>query len=78
MAGWTHLLAFEKDKEDDRLIIHADSEGVRILIKSLNHLLDKIEKGTADHDHLMTDDWGGWELSNENKIKKIKLNSSIM
>ena len=67
-----HLLTFEKDKEDDQLFIHADSEGIRILLKSLNHLLDKIENGMIDHDHLMTDDWGGWELSNEIQDKEGK------
>ena len=59
-----HLLTFEKSTDSDELIIHADSDGLKILIKSLKQLLEKTESGKTDHDHLMTDKWGGWELSN--------------
>ena len=58
-----HLLSFEIDAEGEQLFIHADPEGLRVLIRSLTRLLDHAENGRAEHDHILTEEWGGGELS---------------
>ena len=54
-----YTLTFEIS-EGNSIEIHADSEGLKMLIQ----ILQKTFK-TGDHEHLMTEDWGGDELSNE-------------
>lgn len=60
-----HLLTFEHDAKDEVLRIHADSEGLAKLIATLQRLKEKADQGKPDHDHLMTEAWGGTELSPE-------------
>lgn len=64
------MLTFESNKNDGLLEIHGDREG---LLKLARHLNKLAEKDSADHIHLMTDDWGGSGLSNETQGE----NSSI-
>jgi hypothetical protein len=45
------------------IFVHADHGGLTKLISSLERLKQNIEAGVCDHDHLMTDDWGGSQLS---------------
>lgn len=64
------MLTFEWDKDSEKLEIHADSEGLQELakqIKKLEHI-----KGN-EHLHLMTEDWGGNELSGDKQNEKSEL-----
>jgi hypothetical protein len=47
------------------LFIHADEKGLDILIKSLEEIRNKVRAKELEHDHLMTEDWGGRELTSE-------------
>ena len=64
------MLTFEWDKGDQKLEIHADSEGLR-------HLLNQVEKLVCvkgnEHLHLMTEDWGGEDLSDDKQNAKSEL-----
>jgi len=62
-----HTLTFELD-EDNQLFIYGDEKGLRYLIGRLERLLAQTEAGQLDHDHLMTVDWGGNELSSESQV----------
>jgi len=59
-----HLLTFELSKDKDELFVHGDAQGLRFLAKNLIQLADHADLGQYDHTHLMTEDWGGLELSN--------------
>ncbi|HEX8287808.1 MAG TPA: Imm32 family immunity protein [Pyrinomonadaceae bacterium] len=63
--GNDYLLAFELNKDKDELEIFTDSSGLKLLIEELNKLLNSAEKGNNDHTHLMTEDWGGNELTSK-------------
>ncbi len=54
-----YLLTFELAKNKDELEIHTDLSGLKLLIEELNKLLKSAEKGVNDHNHLMTEEWGG-------------------
>lgn len=54
------LLTFEINNEQKSIEIHANAEGVA----ALKYWLDVALK-TNDHQHLMTPEWGGAELSSE-------------
>jgi hypothetical protein len=54
------LLTFEINSELDCVEIHANAEGIALLIRSLEVALK-----TKDHQHLMSPEWGGNELSPE-------------
>jgi hypothetical protein len=56
------MLTFESDKENDKLEIHGDKEGLLKLAKTLTEMA---EESSSEHRHLMTKDWGGSELSND-------------
>ena len=60
-----HLLAVETTDERDEVTVHADVDGLKALVKVFQALLDHAERGEPAHDHLMTADWGGRELSSE-------------
>lgn len=60
-----HLLVFETSQDGDSLTVHADAEGLRTVVKAFQRLLDHAERGNPEHDHLMTEDWGGGDLSSE-------------
>lgn len=57
-----HLLTFELNDDGDMLEIHGDRKGLEYLAE---RLLELAKEQSADHVHLMTDDWGGNGLSNE-------------
>ncbi len=61
----SHLLVFETSQDGDHVTVHADVEGLRTMVKAFQRLLDHAERGNPEHDHLMTEDWGGGELSSE-------------
>lgn len=58
-----HLLTFELDRDGDQVFIHGDPEGLRFLSLMLDRLIRAAESGEEEHEHLMTPDWGGQELS---------------
>ena len=64
-----HVLNFATNAEGDQLFIHADSAGLDTLIRSLTQLRLKLDQGDCDHDHLMTDAWGGVGLT-ERSLKE--------
>ena len=72
MAEVEHVLCFVTD-DDGQLFIHADRKGLASLIHSLQSIEKKVEMGVCEHDHLMTDDWAGNELSEKQGIEKGKL-----
>ena len=61
------LLTFERGEREDVLYVHTDLGGLENLIDELNKLLKSAQKGKSDHTHLMTEGWGGYELSSESK-----------
>jgi hypothetical protein len=58
-----HILTFELPNTGDELRIHADVAGLRYLAKKLNRLAEIAAAGRTDHEHLMTEEWGGQGLS---------------
>jgi len=64
MPKTDHLLSFATDK-DGQLFIHADIAGVDHLIRSLTHFRQKLHEGVCEHDHLMTEGWGGTGLTEQ-------------
>jgi hypothetical protein len=62
-----YLLSFELNEDKDQLQIHADENGLRLFIKQLGNLLTQTKDGHFNHDHLMTPEWGGVELSSESQ-----------
>jgi hypothetical protein len=56
------LLTIEYDSEDEILEMHLDKEGAKLLLNKIQMLLEKDENS---HEHLMTDTWGGNELTSE-------------
>jgi hypothetical protein len=65
------LLTFELSEQKDELYIHSDLNGLRNLIDELNKLLKSAEKGGNDHTHLMSEEWGGYELSSDSQGGEI-------
>lgn len=70
-----HLLTFELQLDGDCVEIHADSDGLEVFIKELLCLKQRVDNGECEHSHLMTDNWGGDDLSIEmqNKSGEYKL-----
>ncbi len=62
-----HLLSFELNANNDELLIHGDEAGLQLLSKILNSLVSQTDAGYFNHEHLMTPQWGGIELSSANK-----------
>jgi hypothetical protein len=58
-----HLLTFELSKGHDELFIHGDAAGLRKLARIALRLAEQAEAGKREHDHLMTEEWAGHELS---------------
>lgn len=56
---------------DEVVEIHADEEGIDLLIDRLMKLR---KHKTPEHDHFMTESWSGWELTE----KKQSLNSELV
>ena len=56
------MLTFESDKDNDRLEIRGDKDG---LLKLSKILTEMAQQQDTEHRHLMTEDWGGGELSND-------------
>jgi hypothetical protein len=62
------LLSFEFDEKGDCLMIHGDPDGLQKLSDWLSRLVTHTK---LEHDHLMTPQWSGHELSGQNKGGKV-------
>jgi hypothetical protein len=58
-----HFLSFSTSQEGDQVFIHADAEGLDVLIASLTRVRLKLKDDVCEHDHFMSDAWGGSDLS---------------
>jgi hypothetical protein len=58
------LLTFEVGPDGDEVRVHGDAAGLRALARRLEWLAQAAERGAYEHAHLLTEDWGGGELSN--------------
>lgn len=47
----------------DEVSIHADIAGLDFLIGRLQSIRNKLAHDECEHEHLMTESWGGWDLS---------------
>ena len=55
---------------DEIVEIHSDEEGLDLLI---DRLLALRRHKIPEHDHLMTESWAGWELTEEKQSPDSKL-----
>ena len=62
------LLTFEMNESDECLEIHGDVDGLSALIACIQKTI-----ADKDHQHLMTEAWGGSELSSEQQGANNKL-----
>jgi len=58
------MLTVEKDKDAEHIYIHGSPEKLRWLASRLEAIANEAEKSGRSHDHFMTPDWGGEELTN--------------
>ena len=65
------LLTFELSGNKVELYVHTNLNGLRNLIEELEKLLKSAEKDENDHIHLMTEEWGGYELSSESQGDEV-------
>ncbi len=72
-----HLLTFELEKDGDVLRIHGDAAGLRFLAKVLTKLGDCAANGKPEHEHLMTEEWAGHELSSVPKDPESRLLNQV-
>ena len=63
------MLTFEWDKESEQLEIHANAKGLNDLVAQLTKLASYRE----EHLHMMTEDWGGEELSSDKQNSNAEL-----
>jgi len=68
-----HLLTFELDKESEQIFIHGDPARLEYFANALLKLAAQAKKGELPHDHFMTEEWGGYELSSEPLAEDGKL-----
>jgi hypothetical protein len=66
-----YLLNFELGEKYNELFIHGDEKGLLFLIGALEKLITHTKEGHFDHDHLMTEEWGGYELSSESQGNEV-------
>ena len=69
------MLTFELTKDGDQLEIHGNREGLLLLREAVGRLLRDPMK--QDHCHLMTETWGGDELTDEKHIPDGRLLNSV-
>lgn len=70
-----YLLTFElhRDPKGDELAIHGSPEGLEKLANCLLRLVNSTKEGHFDHDHLMSDAWGGSELTSAPQSERAEL-----
>lgn len=67
------FLTFELSNKGNELFVVGDSNGLRFLAEKLTLLAEKADKGQTDHEHLMTEEWAGNELSSTPQRKDTTL-----
>lgn len=69
------MLTFElhQDPKGSTLAIHGSAEGLELLASTLLRLARNTKDGHFNHDHLMTEEWGGSELTSEPQSDKSEL-----
>lgn len=65
-----YLLTFEWDMNKETLEIHGNRKGLEKLKSVVESLLAKPD---CDHTHLMTNTWGGEELSNKKQCAENEI-----
>jgi hypothetical protein len=60
-----HMLTVEIDTKAQQVFVHGNPKGLRYLAMRLEAIASTAEAEGHSHDHLMTDAWGGKELSGE-------------
>jgi len=72
-----YLLSFEFDDNGQELFIHGDQKGLERLCDMVSKLVDHTKDGHFNHDHWMTPEWSGHELSSKNMgghvINQVKI-----
>jgi hypothetical protein len=70
-----YLLTFELHEDDKakQLAIHGSPEGLENLANILLKLVKNTKEGHFNHDHLMSDQWGGTELTSGAQSKESEL-----
>lgn len=70
-----HMLTFEllHDPKGSTLAIHGSTEGLESLANTLLRLVKNTKGGHFNHDHLMTEEWGGSELSSKPQSDESEL-----
>ena len=70
-----HMLTFElhQDPKGSTLAIHGSAEGLESLANTLLRLVKNTKSGHFNHDHLMTEEWGGTELSSKPQSDESEL-----
>ncbi len=63
MIEKSKLLSVVTNPEGDTVYIHADLNGLKKLRDSVVSMIESLEVGECDHDHLRTEDWAGNELT---------------
>jgi hypothetical protein len=58
-----YLLSLSSSPDGDEVNLHADSEGLAILIEQLKSLKNALESDEAPHSHLMSESWGMNDLT---------------
>ncbi|HMO80872.1 MAG TPA: Imm32 family immunity protein [Pyrinomonadaceae bacterium] len=72
MSDEIHLLAFVVSEENDQIFLHLDKDGIEILMRSLERRKKHLEKDELEHEHLFSEEWGGWELTVSDQADKGK------
>jgi len=68
-----HLLTFEVSEDGEQLFVHADPQGLRILTSTLRQLVAHAATSPQTHTHLMSESWGGDELTEEPQANDTRL-----
>jgi hypothetical protein len=54
-----HVLSFFTDSHGDQLFVHADRDGLDLLIRYLTRLRSDLDQGECEDLHLFTTPWSG-------------------
>ena len=69
------MLTFElhDDPKGSTLAIHGSAEGLESFAYTLLRLVKNTKDGYVNHEHLMSEQWGGAELTSEKKSDESEL-----
>ena len=70
-----YLLTFElhRDEMAKEVAIHGTPEGLENLATALLNLVKNTKEGHFNHDHLMSDQWGGNELTSDAQSEESEI-----